>query len=266
MDQRRKDMIEALRSLPAKIETQAEFAKMAACLLPHVPASDLPRLYRQLKDRKSSKLVALLPVFIKNEFLAAGFEGTSFTVFSDRASEGIEVLYFKEAEEYINETWDSELSDLEFGDFATIYLQDPATLAIESRVYIGLSRLWEGIASDQTKPMSEVVDDAIVLISDDELVYREIAGDGFITGRVFFHCVHCGCSINDDEACAGCGSKFTYNFRDIDWEREGMGCALPAQLERYFDSDSREPFFSIAPFVQRRREREAWMSNHQKNT
>lgn len=254
----REQLIGALKKLPEEIESFSQFEKMASKVLPHVPASELKDLYRALKERRSSKTVALPPVFVKNGILAAGFDGRNFKIMGAAINE-VEVLYRNEAREFADDAWGGDLKDGPFAEAAIVYLQDPATLAIEGAAYIGLNRPLKEIWADKSKWMSELFNEAIIEVTGDRLLLREMAA---VTGNYvspMFHCVNCGCPLEDNISCNGCGNKFRYDPGDIFWEKESLNCALPAVLEVFFESGHQESFFSTAPFVQRIKERDNWL-------
>lgn len=256
----REPLIGALKELPEEIGSFSQFEKMASKVLPHVPASELKALYRALKERRSCKTVALPPVFVKNGILAAGFDGINFRIMGAAINED-DVLYRNEAREFADAAWRGDLKDRPFAEAAVVYLQDPATLAVEGAVYIGLNRPLEEIWADKSKPMSELFNEAIIEVTGDRLLLREMAA---VTGHYvspMFHCVNCGCPLADNISCDGCKNKFRYDPGDILWEKESLGCALPAVLEAYFESGHQEGFFSIAPFLQRIKERDKWLEN-----
>lgn len=262
MNEQREKTIKALRSLPRKISSPVEFANMALEVLPHVPPLELPRLYRSLRDRKTQATVALPPVFIKNGILAAGFDGDRFEIYGGAIDE-TGILYAEEAQDYAEAGWGSDLAEHVFAEIAVVYLQDPATLAIERVAFAGLTRPVSEIRGDESKPLSELFNDAISLITGDNLVLKEMIATASFYTTVLFHCARCGCPFEDSISCDGCGSRFQYDAGDILWEKESFGCALPLKLERFFDEGHYEPYFSTAPFTQRMKERTAWLKSKQ---
>jgi hypothetical protein len=263
-NEQREKMVRALRSLPRKINTFVEFEAMASEILPYVPLSDLARLYRILKGRKNWTTVALPPVFVKGGILAAGFCGDQFEIYGSAIDEA-EIFYGKEAEEYGEAGWGSDLIRQNYVEIAKIYLQDPATLAVERVAFAGFSRQIEEMRGDDSKPLSELCNEAIIQITGDDLFLKEMAATAGHFISTMFHCVNCGCPLADNISCDGCGAKFRYDPGDILWEKETLGCALPAKLEEFFEFGHREGFFSTAPFVYRRKEREIWLKASQED-
>jgi hypothetical protein len=223
-------------------------------LFPQVP-SDLDRLYVLMEEGKIMAVPstfirgAAIPVRLENGILSIidFYHGTKMHDFSARL--------------YAEEHWGKELIEVGAQDAIKVYLQDPNTLEVSHCAYIALSRPWLEIAKDKTKPKSELINEAIVYLTGDRLVFRELisAMPETISAPVFFQCSGCGGELADN-GCRMCKQTFAFDHRDIKWNRQSWRCAIPEKLEDFFEKDCREPFFRTSPVMSRVEERKNWQA------
>lgn len=125
-----------------------------------------------------------------------------------------------EATEYAEANWSSELVSDTWTTVLTIYVQDPTKLTqrgdpmTKAALHVTLNRELNEIINDYTRPQSQQFDDAIIEMTLDEMVWRELRGGR--GGYTDYSCAYCGSGLSLSE-CNGCGHKFKDDYFRCGW-------------------------------------------------
>ncbi len=161
-----------------------------------------------------------------------------------------EYLFFKEAIAYAQNNWGEKLVEPDWKEFFHFHLHDPSQLDIEGHsscmedVCFVTDKNLEELLSDTSKPTSKVLNDAIIEVTNSDLIASELksklqrnefmicANDG--SGLTYEHCDTCGYEYNDD------------NYREI-WD-----LPLPKKIEDFLVNQGYQ--FQISPELARTQE------------
>jgi len=132
--------------------------------------------------------------------------------------------HMNKAMKFAEENWGDELILDDWMDIVEFYIQDPTDL-INNRyhkdqprtkavLHVSLNRSFNEIINDCSKPVSELIDNAILQMTLDRVVWHELKGGrGAFTE---FNCAHCGAGLSLS-SCTGCGHKFEDNHFRSGW-------------------------------------------------
>lgn len=142
-----------------------------------------------------------------------------------------------------------------------ISVQDPTELVHSNQprtkavLRVVLSRGFNDIMNDTSKPLSELLDDAILWMTLDRTIWSEFKGkrEEFIE----YNCANCGAGLSL-RSCTGCGHR----FRDNGF-RCGWNTPLSPRMVAFLRDSGHE--FKIDPEIARTKERENWGRRQQTN-
>lgn len=124
-------------------------------------------------------------------------------------------LNMDEAMKFAEDNWGDQLILDTWKSVVEIYVQDPTDLVndryhtdyprTKAILRLMLGRDFNTIINDHTKPCSELLDDAIVAMTLDEVEWHEYKGGR--GGYTEFNCANCGAGLSLT-GCPGCGHRF----------------------------------------------------------
>lgn len=147
------------------------------------------------------------------------------------------------ARAYAREYWGDDLVVDNWVDFSVIYVQDPSDLAelrpenfasvavaaresipflakgfpkTKARVYFTMSRDWNAILNDHSRPRSKLIDDAVLEMTLDPLVVQELKGRRPMPTE-WYNCALDGSGLNV-RGCGECGNKFMDDNYRTGWD------------------------------------------------
>jgi hypothetical protein len=245
------DKREKYRSLLAKLPikvNEEEFCRLAADLFPHINGNVLSsRDLFEIMTRGAG--VAIPSVFFRSGCLA-------IELWNGRLDLSLfEGNFFEDAEGYSEREWGGDLLSDKNTQGIKIYLLAPASMAVEKCFYVILDRSWRTIERDPSKSRSTIVNEAILDVSFDRLATLEFKRvRSFTDIPAFYHCDRCGCGLNDQLRCRGCGEHFAFDQQDFSFKRPNLGCPLPSKISSLLKGEMGDGYFVIDPAVFRAKE------------
>ena len=163
-----------------------------------------------------------------------------------------------EAMKFAEEHWGDELTLDDWVSVVEFCIQDPTDLVnnpycadyprTKTVLQLTLTRDLNAVTNDQSKPQSELFDDAISQMTLDNVVlYELIGGRG---GFTEFNCANCGAGLGLS-GCYGCGHR----FRD-DKMRSGWNTPLSRKMVEFLRENGHE--FKVDPEIAWTKERQGW--------
>ncbi len=167
--------------------------------------------------------------------------------------------YIERAVQYARENWGRDLVLDDWENFAQIHVEDPSDLIGSSSdippllrgipktkaiVYFALNRGWNNIANNHSKPQSQLIDDAIVEITDNKFIASELKG-----GRAGYserNCALDGAGLGLS-GCGECGHRFRDNQLNNGWYTP-----LPSKVADFLMSQGYK--FKQDPAIARKKE------------
>jgi len=140
--------------------------------------------------------------------------------------------FMAEAVAYAEEHWPEELILDDWKGVRNVLLDDLSKLNNLGRPHtmftgvVTLSRDWNDLTDDDTKPLVELFDDAIGIFSTDQFISSELWGGR--GGGSMYYCAHCGGCLGVKK-CTACGMTFS-----DDGYRTGWGIPMPPKLIKQF--------------------------------
>lgn len=205
-----------LERLPIENPTSLDMAM----LCPHLtPAEAIPAF------TTNSGYVGLPPLHVRHSFQIAAYRKETDPPRLDWAYAGrilrsqddafIVHKHMYEATQFAEDNWGDELILDDWKSIVEFIVQDPTDLINDSDhidyprtkavLGVALSRDLNEINRDYSGPKSNILDESILQMTLDRLVWSEIKG-----GRgafIRFNCAHCGAGLSTSY-CKGCGHKF----------------------------------------------------------
>lgn len=199
-------------------------------------------------------------------YLGWSFTGRTCASYADGMTHG-DVFHpyehIDKAMKFAEDNWGDELILDNWVDVFDIGVQDPTDLVNDRHhqnqprtkavLRITLNRKLNEIRNDNAKPKSELIDDAIVEMTLDIMVWHELKG-GRTTGSEY-NCAHCGAGLLGSY-CTGCGHKF-----GDDGFRSGWYTPLSRKMVAFLREKDHE--FKVDPAVAWAKERQDWESLQQ---
>ena len=156
---------------------------------------------------------------------------------------------------FAEDTWGTDLVLDDWESVIEFYIQDPTDLVnnffhvgyprTKAVLYIALNRDIYKIINDNSKPTSELFDEAISQMTLDTFSWNEIRGDrGEFTK---FNCAHCGAGLLLS-SCSGCG----HNFHDDNF-RCGWSTPLSRKMVEFLRENGHN--FAVNPEIAWKQER-----------
>lgn len=166
--------------------------------------------------------------------------------------------HIDKAIKFAEDNWGGELILDDWNSFVELYVQDPTDLVnyryrkdypcTKAVLRVALTRDLNELLNDESKPESELLDDAISQMTLDHLIGHELRGGrGGFTG---FNCVNCGAGLSLS-SCTGCGHR----FRD-DQFRHGGNAPLSRKMVEFLRENGHK--FGVDPEIAWTKERESW--------
>ena len=190
------------------------------------------------------------------------YAGRTRASYEDRKSHGdvfASYKHIKKALAFAENNWGEELILDDWIDVVEFYIQDPTHLVndryhhdsprTKAILRASLSRDWNEIHNDGSKPKSQLIDEAISQMTLDSVVWHELRGGR--GGFTEFNCAHCGAGLGLT-ACSGCGHR----FRD-----DQIRCGWPTPLSPKMVKFLRESghVFKVDPEISWKNEQEQWV-------
>lgn len=191
-------------------------------------------------------------ILTKNHPARLSWFGSGRTIesYKDRKPHGDVFHNYKhiaEAINFANSNWGEALVLDDWEAVMEIYLQDPSDLVNDRYhdgdprtkmvIYLALNRDLNSIINDRSRPESDQLNDAIVHITNDQIIWAEIRG-----GRgqyTEFNCARCGSGLGLN-SCSGCGYCFHDNLFRCGWRTP-----LPKKITNYATSVGHT--FAVSP-------------------
>lgn len=159
--------------------------------------------------------------------------------YAGRIKDDCTYAYAKEAIAFSENNWGNELVEDTWSSVCQIILDDPTDLRTEGYgaggprtkaiLCFGVNCDWNDLNNKRTKLHSEAIDDAIVILTLDAMVWHEIKGSR--GGYTDFNCAHCGSGLGLS-GCSGCGHNFKDNQFRTGWHtplsKKMVACLLEA--------------------------------------
>lgn len=224
----REEYIARLKKLPIENPTPEDMAFVC----PHLT---LEQAVEAFTSEESSGYVACPSVLIKNGFqivclskgfederfgetypptLSSAFAGRTLSSYKDGKPHGDVFTKYRcmdEAMLYAAMDWGKHLILDDWVSYIVFYVQDPSDLnerqspKTKAVVYATTKREWNDIINDHSKPKSQVINEALVIVTLDPFEGHEIKGGR--GGYTEFNCAYCGAGLGLT-GCDGCGFKF----------------------------------------------------------
>jgi len=162
------------------------------------------------------------------------------------------------AMKFAENNWGDELIMDDWVSIIEFYIQDPTDLVndryhcdyprTKAVIRVTLNRDLNVISNDHSKPMSELLDEAISQMTLDHFVWQELKGGrGSFT---MYNCANCGAGLLLT-SCPGCG----HQFKD-DQLRSGWHTPLSRKMVAFLQQNNHE--FKINPEIALEREQASW--------
>lgn len=199
--------------------------------------------------------------------ISSSFASRTRKSYADKKSHGdifSEYVHMGKAMKFAEDNWGNELVLDNWNCVVNFYIQDPTDLVNDryhtdyprTKAVLGvtLNRDLNKILNDNSKPESELFNDAVVQMAVDHFVLMELRGErGSYT---MFNCAHCGGGLSLNR-CNGCG----FRFRD-DHCRCGWDTPLSQKMVEFLQQNGHH--FTIDPKIAQEKELEQWESWHPK--
>lgn len=166
--------------------------------------------------------------------------------------------HMDKAMKFAEDNWGDELTLDDWHSVVEFYVQDPTDLVndryhkdcprTKAVLYVTLSRDFNEIINDRSKPQSDMFDDAITQMTVDQKVWHELKGGR--GGFAQLNCAHCGAGLGLS-GCSGCGHR----FRD-DHCRSGWNTPLSRKMIAFLRENGHE--FKVDPEIAWEKERANW--------
>lgn len=267
----REEYMTRLRRLPIKNPTPEDMAIVCPHLTPE-------QAVEAFTSEEGNGYVACPPVLIKNGFqvvlfgegwedkvwgktyppaLRSAFASRTLKSYKDGKPHGdvfTKSQYMDEAMVYAAKRWEDHLILDDWVSCINFYVQDPSDLnerqspKTKAVVYVTTNRGWSDIINDHSKPESQMIDEALVIVTLDPFEGCEIKG-----GRGSYtesNCAYCGAGLGLT-GCNGCGFSFSDDHMRCGWSTP-LPSKIVALLEEHGHVFKKDPHEAWA------KERERW--------
>ncbi len=187
--------------------------------------------------KSGSVYVAIPPTKVKDGFLIASLtkssksDNTWISIYGGRTKASYadgnprgdvfcNYLHSDKAISYADENWSEAILLDSWVDYGTIYLDDPTNLnergypKTSKVIYWVVNRRWNDIINDHSRPESELINDALVIVTTNRFEGSEIKGGR--GGYTEFNCAYCGQGLGLS-GCGNCGHTFKDNQFRCGW-------------------------------------------------
>ncbi len=226
------DYKSALQSISRK---NPSFEQLKA-ISPHLNEEEVGNAFDITSN--TSVFVAIPPTKVKKGFLVASLTKSSESSdtwvsiygsrtrasYADGKSRGdvfCNTRHSDKAIAFAEENWPQETLLDSWVDFGTIYLDDPTLLnecdypKTRKAIYWGVSQSWNDINNNGNRPASELINDALAIVTTNRFEGSEIKGGR--GGYTAWNCANCGAGLGLS-GCANCKHSFKDNHFRSGWQ------------------------------------------------
>jgi len=253
---------EALKGLPVR-EPDIDDPRVRA-LFPHLDNNEVEGALQARNGR--SNFVATPPLIVSNAFQIVqyflGIERPSELSWAFASRSRSQYKYSDKAMKFAEKNWGEDLVSRRSRHFVTMHLEDPSRLnergypTFVRDIYFTIRRKFEDIINDYSKPKSQLFNNAIVYMTTNPFIAKELEGDASYT---MFNCAYCGSGLGLN-GCGGCGHRF-----EDDQMRGGDGTPIPLKLAQLLTSEGfafkKDPKISLEAEQRQFEERHYWSSS-----